>query len=117
MTWPIDRGTGHYEWRKVGIRDIAEDAGDTAVHWAYIDPTRHWNGWACPYFELAEVRRMNRYAKDWFEDELFFDASTDEVFLPIDVSDGVCEWFPSINIDGNHLYAVGTGSWIWEILD
>lgn len=52
---------------RVAIADL-EDRPE-CVHAAYLDPAEEWNGWACPYFERAEVERMAAWLPE-FDDSL-----------------------------------------------
>lgn len=77
---------------------------------------QHWNGWACPYFtkEVAEtiMNANNKYADEDFK--MSYNADTDTFVRPYDEDEN--EEFQGIDIDGIHLYPIGTMCWIWDDL-
>lgn len=97
---------------RVAIADL-EDRPE-CVHAAYLDPTEEWNGWACPYFERAEVERMAAWLPE-FDDSLVYDEESDAFSTTYDPD--LTETFPGTDIDGRHLYPIGAGSWTWVIVD
>lgn len=96
----------------VAIADL-EDRPE-CVHRAYLDPAEEWNGWACPYFERAEVERMAAWLPE-FDDLLVYDEESDAFSTTYDPD--LTETFPGTDIDGRHLYPIGAGSWTWVIVD
>lgn len=78
---------------------------------------QHWNGWACPYFSKKvadEIMRINnesycgvayqmRYDKE--QDAFIQEEGCDEPYV-----------IKGIDIDGMHLYPIGTMNWIWDDL-
>ena len=83
-------------------------------HSAYLDPAEDWNGWACPYFERAEVERMAAWLPE-FDDSLVYDEESDAFRTTYDPD--LVETFSGTDIDGRRLYPIGAGSWTWIIVD
>ena len=70
-----------------------------------------WNGWARPYFTFKQAQRIveahrARGAKAWYDEAQYafgFEISPDEV-----------DAFPGEVVEGQTLYPIGAGCWIWE---
>lgn len=70
------------------------------VHHACLDSSEKWNGWACPFFERAEVERMAAWLSE-LDDSIVYDEETDafrttydpdltEIFSAQTSTDGAC---------------------------
>jgi hypothetical protein len=86
-------------------------------HNAYIGYTsgRTWNGWATPYFTLAEAQRLQA---DW--NGLTYDETNDEFRIQYDEDEEPYIWKGEDiqTVDGKlHLYGIGAYSHIWDELD
>jgi hypothetical protein len=68
------------------------------------------NGWACPYFEFEEADRIINAHKTTGQ-RAWFDENNDEFVFEVS---GEIESYPAINNDGQKLYPIGYGVWIWE---
>lgn len=77
-----------------------------------------WNGWAVPYFPLAEARRIaGRYASQPATEDGQAAAAFDEARAVVRLYDPVQdEWdeVSPVDIDGHTLYSVGAHLWTWE---
>ena len=77
-----------------------------------------WNGWATPYFELSEARKvMTDYNQDRDQDEkMTFDSVTDRFIIPYDEYEYEEEKGYDIDTEDGmkHLYGIGAYSWIWD---
>jgi hypothetical protein len=85
-------------------------------HNAYIGYTsgRTWNGWATPYFTLAEAQRLQA---DWHG--LTYDEVNDEFRIQYDEGEEPYIWKGEDvqTVDGKlHLYGIGAYSHIWDEL-
>lgn len=101
------------EYRKVAIAGF-EDVPKN-VHTALLDPNDKWNGWACPYFERDEVLKMAGWLSDMFTEDLVYDAGTD-TFTVYECGEAI-EDACGMDIEGHHVYPLGTGWWTWLIVD
>ena len=77
-----------------------------------------WNGFAVPYFPLAEARRVAQaYAAQPAgldgQTEAEYDAGRDLVRL-YDPSSGEWDDYRPVDVDGQALYPVGARYWTWE---
>ena len=99
-------------WHNVAIADL--ESRHECIHRAYLNSEETWNGWACPYFEKPEVKRISAWLPE-FEDSLVYDETTD-TFTTTYACDAP-EFFIGTDIDGMHLYPIGNGSWTWAIID
>ena len=101
-----------HAWHSVAIADL--ESRPECIHRAYLDPEEEWNGWACPYFEKPEVKRTAAWLPE-FDDGLKYDEATDTFTTTYDPD--APESFTGVDIDGMHLYPIGSGSWTWSIVD
>lgn len=85
-----------------------------SIH-AIIDPSKHWNGWACPWFAPADVPLIQEMLDLIGEDETI-EYNTDEDAYIVHSYNGD-EWWYGEDIDGQHLYPIGSGIWIWRVED
>ena len=69
-----------------------------------------WNGWARPLF-TREVGLQILKSLQAFQ-TAHYDSQNDEFVF--ESFDGDEERFGPVNIHGQLLYPIGTGSWIWE---
>ena len=78
-----------------------------------------WNGWACPYFELAEARRIAGHVS-WINegsDTWTFDETTGIFYADeAESDDEVSVWEPEL-VEGRSLYALGAGWWTWRMVN
>lgn len=74
-----------------------------------------WNGWACPYFDLEESKKI---VEEWNKRGLKanFDEVSDVFIFEIG-EESETEEFGSIQIEEKKLYPIGTSDWIWEEKD
>lgn len=77
-----------------------------------------WNGFAVPYFPLAEARRVaDDYAAQPAgpdgQTAAVYDADRDVVRL-YDPSSGEWDEYGPVDVEGRHLYPVGAQYWTWE---
>lgn len=96
-------------WGWVAMTDFVERP--EAYLLAYIPVEDRDDGFAAPYFTKQEVERMNQWL-DEYGDSLGYDEGEDEFFTTADPS--IEERFRGVDIDGNHLYPIGTYTWLWE---
>ena len=78
---------------------------------------RRWNGWAMPYFELAEAKRLTEAIA---ENGVRYDAERDAfVSFGIDGDEEVWEGtvISTVGASSIKVYGVGAGAWIWEEID
>ena len=94
----------------VAILDLAQHPDFR--HRAYLDPGETWNGCARPYFESQEVWRMGA----WLDGETISYDSERDIFR-IGSDETGYEEFAGVDIEGMHLYPIGSGSWLWGITD
>lgn len=86
---------------------------------AYIGYTsgRLWNGWATPYFELEEAKRVAEGNNETAEYPMQYDEVYDQFYV-LDTEDGELETWKGEDIateEGiKHLYGIGAYSWIWD---
>jgi hypothetical protein len=72
---------------------------------------RDWNGWARPYFthevgfQIVEALLPLQNA--------YYDARADEFVF--ESPDGEEERFGAVEVDGEKLFPIGAGAWIWEV--
>lgn len=89
--------------------------GFDGIFEGYTDGT-HWNGWAKPWFTkkvAMDILRCNNVVNG--EDyPMTYDQIKDEFKRPYDDED--FEIFKGYDIDGIHLYDIGTCCWIWDDL-
>ena len=69
-----------------------------------------WNGWACPYFTFEESEKIVEAHKTTGQGAWFDEANDQFVFK---IGDDT-ELYQAINNDGQKLYPIGNGNWIWE---
>jgi hypothetical protein len=69
-----------------------------------------WNGWACPYFPLEEAQKIVEAHKVSGQNA-WFDEENDEFVFKVN---NETESYPALNYDGQKLYPIGYGAWIWE---
>lgn len=67
----------------------------------------NWNGWACPWFSKDQCDSMNDWLNEMFGDEMHYDSDADAYICDDEV-------FYGKDIDGEHLYPIGNGSWVWQ---
>ena len=73
-----------------------------------------WNGWATPYFTLAEAKKIQA---DW--DGLTYDENADEFRIQYEEYDEPYIWKGEdiYTVDGKlHLYGIGAYSHVWDKL-
>ena len=87
---------------------------------AYIGYTKgdHWNGWACPYFEVNEAMLiMQQYNESDPDSVMLYSESSDTFMLYDRDNKELTEWKGGNHqtTDGiKHLYGIGAGYWIWD---
>ena len=89
--------------------------GFDAIFEGYTDG-KHWNGWACPYFTKEVADKIAAvYNAENGDCSMAYNAEKDcfETFTWDTEND---EEFRGYDIDGQHLYAIGTMCWIWDDL-
>lgn len=84
-------------------------------HIGYTEGKR-WNGWATPYFEVAEaILIMEEFNKD-AESPMQYDEVYDQFYILY--TDGELETWKGKNYQTEegmkHLYGIGAYSWVWE---
>lgn len=99
-------------WADVAIADMGDRP--ECVHRAYLDPDEDWNGWMRPWFTKDEVERMGTWLPE-FDDGLVYDAEEDTFTTTYDPD--MPEVYQGADVDGMHLYPVGSGSWMWELVE
>jgi hypothetical protein len=70
-----------------------------------------WNGWACPYFTFEEAKKIVDAQNANSDHSAHYDESNDTFVFSF--SDDEKEGYSAENIDGEKLYGIGCGSWIW----
>lgn len=75
---------------------------------------QRWNGWAMPFFEIAQATKI----AELLQDQLRYDPSQD-VFIGLSDEEEI--WAGQIIDlpDGGRskVYAIGAGSWTWELCE
>lgn len=86
---------------------------------AYIGYTsgRTWNGWATPYFELDEAKRVAEGFNECAEFPMQYDKVYDQFYI-LDTDTTDLETWKGEDIqttDGTkHIYGIGAYSWVWD---
>lgn len=86
---------------------------------AYIGYTsgRLWNGWATPYFELAEAKRVAEGFNETAEYPMQYDEVYDQFYI-LDKESGELEKWEkvlAITPEGTkYVYGIGAYSWVWD---
>lgn len=86
---------------------------------AYIGYTagNDWNGWATPYFEIAEALRIMEIYNKETDNPMHYNEDTDTFYI------AETEYTAEVNWKGKnyqtdegikHLYGIGAYSWIWD---
>jgi len=80
---------------------------------ALIDPDERWNGWACPWFAADDVPLIQQ-TLDLFDqgETIEYDSDDDAYFIRVDCIE---ERYYGKDIDGQHLYPIGNGLWVWHV--
>lgn len=76
-----------------------------------FDTGQEWNGWACPLFNLDVAMRIVEVAKVW--NGARYEQETDEFVFSFGPDEDE-ERFGAVEVEGQKLYPIGRGSWIWE---
>ena len=86
---------------------------------AYIGYTsgKLWNGWATPYFEFAEAKKVVEGFNETAEYPMQYDKVYDQFYI-LDKESGELEKWEGIDISTTegikHLYGIGAYSWVWD---
>lgn len=86
---------------------------------AYIGYTsgRLWNGWATPYYEIEEAKRVAEGFNECAEYPMQYDKVYDQFYV-LDTDTTELETWKGFDVqteDGTkHLYGIGAYSWIWD---
>ena len=86
---------------------------------AYIGYTsgRLWNGWATPYFEFDEAKRVAEGFNECAENPIQYDEVYDQFYI-LDKESGELEkWEKTLAItpEGTkYVYGIGAYSWVWD---
>lgn len=86
---------------------------------AYIGYTsgKLWNGWATPYFEFAEVKRVAEGFNETAEFPMQYDEIYDQFYV-LDTETSDLETWKGEDVltdEGiKHLYGIGAYSWVWD---
>ena len=83
------------------------------VEFAGYTTGEEWNGWAQPYFDFEQASRIVEAHRTAGE-RAWYDEGQDA--FSFEMGDEV-DTFPSKFIEGQKLYPVGAGCWIWEELE
>lgn len=89
---------------------------------AYIGYTGgdRWNGWDCPYFEVAEALEIMKEFNKCAEFPMFYDKITDS-FCIDNTEDKIFEEWKGTNYETEegvkHLYGIGANSWVWDAIN
>jgi hypothetical protein len=70
-----------------------------------------WNGWACPYFAFEEACRIVEAHNKSNELPAVYDENKDTFIFEFPDEP---EEYTAEQINGQKLYGIGTGGWIWE---
>lgn len=111
-------------WNRGGVAEAPEpEQKPTWVHLAddqvcfRADRTEadDWSGNALPLFTRYEAERIAEHMNDanWCDERHEFDAEVDE--YRVWDGDELLEVFAGTDVDGLHVYPIGTGIWTWEI--
>ena len=79
---------------------------------------RHWNGWACPWFtkEVAEqIMQANNESYCHETHQMYYDKNQD-AFIRDEPEYDEPYVVNGCDINGMHLYDIGTCCWIWDDL-
>ena len=83
------------------------------------DPSRRWNGWACPWFPLGECVRILETVAQW-EDESpsGYRMNGDVLEFNRETATGD-EWLPLAGhvINGVECFPVGSWGWVWDEME
>jgi hypothetical protein len=87
-------------------------------HFAGFNKGESWNGFACPYFTFDQAQEIVAawQARGW---EARYKPRSDSFVFAVnqDLQTGESddyEEFSGLVVDGEKLYPVGAGSWIWD---
>ena len=86
---------------------------------AYIGYTsgRLWNGWATPYFEFEEAKRVAEGFNECAEYPIQYDKVYDQFYV-LDTETSELETWKGEDIHTTlgikHLYGIGAYSWVWD---
>ena len=86
---------------------------------AYIGYTsgRLWNGWATPYFEFAEAKRVAEGFNETAEHPMQYDEVYDQFYI-LNTETTELETWKGEDIHTakgiKHLYGIGAYSWVWD---
>ncbi len=95
---------------------FANDALGAAAFAGY-DTDQLWNGWAVPLFSSEQAQAI---VEAWqrLDGQAGYDAGQDAFFFRgAHDQDEEVEFFPLVERDGGSFYPIGSGSWIWEVVD
>lgn len=86
---------------------------------AYIGYTsgRLWNGWATPYFELEEAKRVAEGFNETAEYPIQYDEVYDQFYILDQESGELEKWEKTLAITSEgtkYLYGIGAYSWVWD---
>lgn len=109
-----------------GVQYEVAEAPETEPTWVHLaddqvcfraDRTEadDWSGNALPLFTRYEAERIAEHMNDanWCDERHEFDAEVDE--YRVWDGDELLEVFAGTDVDGLHVYPIGTGIWTWEI--
>ena len=78
---------------------------------ALIDPDDDWNGFVRPWFDAKDVPLIQKMLDAVGGGEvIIYDADSDKYGI---TSEEYEEWYKGADIEGQHLYPIGAGSWVW----
>ena len=82
---------------------------------AYVDEDERWNGWLCPYFMAEDIHLIQRMLDEIGEGEVIeYDEQKDAYVIHTEYEGDPQEWYWGKDVDGMHLYPIGSGLWIWR---
>lgn len=86
-----------------------------------FDTNDTWNGWDVPVFTFEQAKKIVAawQAQGW---PAYYNEGTDTFVFGVNADPATGEAqeqqeFQGYEMDGHKLYAIGSGSWIWERLD
>jgi hypothetical protein len=109
----------------VELDALVDEHGRMPRFGAWLHEDEHWNGWACPYFEREESERLLRaQLAAGFHGR--YDPERDAYVFPYGFDDpdydpndpewaGEPDWvFGGIELEGRHVYPIGSWAWTWS---
>lgn len=97
-----------YKWMNVSIDGYVSTP-------AYVDESKLWNGWLCPYFKAEDIHLIQKMLDMIGEGETIdYNEEEDAYVVHTEYEGDGEDWYYGEDVDGMHLYPIGAGIWIWD---